>query len=48
MDANAIAKQFGEHYYNCFDTDRSTLSCLYVRLSHRTIPSFRVVLTTHR
>ncbi|KAF5358098.1 hypothetical protein D9756_001976 [Leucocoprinus leucothites] len=29
MDANAVAKQFSEFYYNVFDTDRSQLSGLY-------------------
>ena len=41
MNANAIATQFSEYYYNIFDTDRSNLSSLYVRITHPNLFKFR-------
>jgi len=34
---NAIAEQFSGYYYGIFDTDRSSLSSLYVRITHPTL-----------
>lgn len=34
MDPSAVATQFTQYYYSTFDTDRSKLAPLYVRLSN--------------
>lgn len=45
MDPSEIAKQFTKFYYSTFDTDRSQLTPLYVRLSNEN-DAIRVDLTT--